>query len=74
MDKREFRYLTSELRRYELTEIERRFVDLTGRQFNQTGILSEQQETVLRGIYREKTRWNILTVRKRPSRKQMSFS
>ena len=50
MDKREFRYLTSELRRYELTEIEERFVDLTERQFSQRGALSEQQETVLRGI------------------------
>jgi hypothetical protein len=74
MDKREFRYLTSELRRYELTEIERRFVDLTGRQFNQTGVLSEQQETVLRGIYREKARWNICSARKRFSRKQVDFS
>jgi hypothetical protein len=75
MDKREFRYLTSELRRYELTEIEERFVDLTERQFSQRGALSEQQETVLRGIVREKAKWNILSLKKRASRRQMqSFS
>ena len=71
MDKREFRYLTSELKRYELTEIEKRFVDLTEKQFSQRGILSEQQETVLRGVYREKARWNIFPLKKRAARRQI---
>jgi len=64
MNGKEFKLLTSELKRYELTEIEKRFISLTGEHFNQWRVLSEQQETVLRGIYREKARWGPLSLKK----------
>jgi hypothetical protein len=71
MDGREFKSLASELRRYELTEIENQFVDLTEKHFDEKGTLSEQQETVLRGIHREKSKWSALFLKKRPLRRQI---
>jgi hypothetical protein len=64
MNGMEFKFLTSELKRYELTEIEKRFVSLAGEHFTRRGILSEQQETVLRGIYTEKKRWGFPSLKK----------
>ncbi len=45
------------LERYQLTELERKFVRTAEQQFNRTGSLSKEQETILECIYREKTRF-----------------
>ena len=46
--------IISGLRRFELTEGERRFVELVADYFNQTRTLTEQQKSILKGIYRDK--------------------
>lgn len=51
------RCIISGLDRYELTKLEQRFVESVEQYFKQTGKLTEQQESILEGLYREKTRW-----------------
>jgi len=58
MDNKRFRSIASALKHYRLTEMEKRFVELTEQVHNQNGILTEQQESILEGIYREKKRWS----------------
>ena len=54
MDKWRFKSIVSALKQYALTEGEKRFVDLTEHYFAEKGILNEEQESALEGIYREK--------------------
>jgi len=51
------RCVVSGLSKYELTELEQRFVQSVEQYFRQEGRLTEQQESILEGLYREKTRW-----------------
>jgi hypothetical protein len=37
--------------------MEKRFIELTGYYLDQNGVLTDQQESILEGIYREKKRW-----------------
>jgi hypothetical protein len=57
MDKGRFKSIVSALKQYPLTEVEKRFVRLTEQHFAEKGILNEEQESVLEGIYREKKKY-----------------
>jgi hypothetical protein len=57
MDKGRFRCIISALRRSELTSIERNFVLRVNEYFEKNSMLTEQQESILEGIHREKVRW-----------------
>ena len=48
--------IVSGLSRYELTELEQRFAQSVEQYYKQTGKLTEQQESILEGLYREKIR------------------
>ena len=52
-DKRLHRILVG-LKRYELTFRERQFIEAVEDYFNETGVLTDQQESILVGIYKEK--------------------
>jgi hypothetical protein len=41
----------------ELTSLERQFVGRVKEYFAKNGMLTEQQESILEGVYREKVRW-----------------
>ncbi len=56
MDKQRLECIISGLDRYELTGLEKRFVQSVGKYFKENSMLTEQQESVLEGVYREKTR------------------
>jgi len=49
--------MISGLKRPGLTEREKQFIESAAHHYNQTGGLTEQQESILEGIYREKTRF-----------------
>ncbi len=55
MDKERLECIMSGLNRYELTELEKRFVQSVRRHFKEKNMLTEQQESILEGVYREKT-------------------
>ena len=57
MDKGRVKSILSALKQCALTEGEKRFVDLIGLYFAEKGILNEEQESALDGIYREKRKW-----------------
>jgi len=48
--------IISGLKRLRLTEGEKQFTESVAQYYNQTGKLTEQQESISEGIYREKTR------------------
>jgi hypothetical protein len=56
MDKERLECILSGLNRYELTGLEKRFVTSVGQYFKEKSILTDQQESILEGVYREKTR------------------
>jgi hypothetical protein len=56
-DNERFRCIICALKHCGLTEIEKRFIELTGHYLDQNGVLTDQQESILEGIYREKKRW-----------------
>ena len=60
MDQKRFQSIVTCLSLYELNGIERRFVERAGEHFMLKGYLTEQQEAILEGIYREKLKWGIL--------------
>ena len=60
MDLKRFNYLVSRLNRFELTRREKQFFDLVRGSFREKGELTEEQEVILEGIYREKVRWHKL--------------
>jgi hypothetical protein len=45
----------SGLNRYELTALEKRFVQSVEQFFTKKSMLTDQQESILEGVYREKT-------------------
>ena len=54
MDQERFKCVLSLLERHELTLRERQFVEAVEKYFNENGKITDQQESVLEGIYREK--------------------
>jgi len=52
-----FKCIVARLGRYELTFLEKQFVGLVKEYFEKNGMITEQQESILEGIYREKMRW-----------------
>ncbi len=54
MDPKRFKHMLSLLERHELTMRERQFVEAVDKYFNQNGKVTDQQESVLEGIYKEK--------------------
>jgi uncharacterized membrane-anchored protein len=54
MDQERFKCILSLLERQELTFRERQFVEAVEKYFNENGKVTDQQESVLEGIYREK--------------------
>jgi len=57
MNTERLRCIVSGLNRYELTNLEQRFVESIDQYFKRTGKLTEQQESILEGLYMEKTRF-----------------
>jgi hypothetical protein len=55
MDKERLECIMSGLNRYELTGLEKRFVQLVEQYFKEKSMLTDQQESILEGVYREKT-------------------
>jgi hypothetical protein len=53
--KEQLERMMSGLKRPGLTEREKLFIESAANYFNQTGRLTEQQESILEGLYREKT-------------------
>jgi hypothetical protein len=54
MDKKRLHCIISGLNRYELTGLEKRFVQSVDRYFKEKSMLTDQQESILEGVYREK--------------------
>jgi uncharacterized membrane-anchored protein len=54
MDQERLKRILSLLERHELTLRERQFVQAVDMYFNENGKVTDQQESVLEGIYREK--------------------
>ncbi len=61
MDNQKFQSIINALKHYELTAMQKRFIELTGDYLNQNGVLTDEQESILEGIYREKKRWGKRT-------------
>jgi len=57
VDKERLWCIVSVLGRCELTALEKQFVERVKDHFEKNGILTDQQESILEGIYREKVRW-----------------
>ena len=57
MDKERIRSIVSALRGCELTYLEEQFVGRVKEYFEENGMLTEQQESILEGIYRGKIKW-----------------
>jgi len=57
MDKGRFGSMVTALGRCELTYLEKQFVGRIEEYFEENGMLTEQQESILEGIYRGKIRW-----------------
>ena len=55
MDKERLECILSGLNRYELTGLEKRFVQSVGQYFKEKSMLTERQESILEGVYKEKT-------------------
>jgi hypothetical protein len=49
---------------YELTLLEKQFVGRMKEYWEKDGMITEQQESILEGINREKTRWMKTTARR----------
>ena len=54
MDQKRFKCILSWLERHELTLREKQFVEAVEKYFNENGKVTDQQESVLEGIYKEK--------------------
>jgi len=57
MDKGRLKCIMSGLSRYELTFLEKRFIEAAKHCLEEQGGLTEEQESMLEGLYMEKTRW-----------------
>ena len=54
MDDKRLKCILVGLNRYELTLRERQFAERVKKHFKEKGVLTDQQESILEGIYREK--------------------
>jgi uncharacterized membrane-anchored protein len=54
MDQERLQYILSSLMQYELTLREKQFIEAVEKYFNRNGKITDQQKSVLEGIYREK--------------------
>ena len=52
--------ILSGLKRFELTQREKQFLELVKAYFGERGDLTEEQEAILEGLHREKTNWEKL--------------
>jgi hypothetical protein len=59
-----FKWIMTVLRRYELPLLEKQFVGGVKEYIQKNGMITEQQESILGGINREKIRWMKTTARK----------
>ena len=69
MDKARLNCIISGLSRYELTSLEKRFVEEVKLSLEKQGRLTEQRESVLESLYMEKTKWvrkGIINLAKNP--------
>jgi len=57
MDKGRLKSIISGLNRYELTPLEKRFIEAARLSLEKEGRLTEQRESVLESLYMEKTKW-----------------
>ena len=57
VDKEKFKCIVSVLMKCELSPLEKQFLSRVQEHFEKNGVLTDQQESVLKGIYREKLRW-----------------
>jgi len=57
MDRERLKCIVSALKQSELTSIERGFLQRVNEYFEKNSMLTEQQESILEGIHREKVRW-----------------
>ena len=57
MDKGRLKCIISGLSRYELTSLEKRFIEATKLSLEKQGSLTEQQEAMLESLNMEKARW-----------------
>ena len=64
MNKERFKCIVAILDHYELTLIERQFVERVKDYFGKNGMLTEQQESILGGIHAEKMRRGKTTTRR----------
>ena len=55
MDKERIECIMSGLNRFDLTGLGKRFVQSVGQYFKEKSMLTDQQESILEGVYREKT-------------------
>ena len=55
MDKERLTCIMSRLNRYELTGLEKRFVQSVEQYYKEKSMLTDQQESILEGVYRERT-------------------
>jgi uncharacterized membrane-anchored protein len=54
MDDKRLQCILVGLKRHELTLREKQFIEAVEKYFNEKGVLTDQQESILEGIYREK--------------------
>ncbi len=57
MDDNRLKCITSSLNRYRLTITERQLVESVERYFEEAGMLTDLQESILEDIFAERTRW-----------------
>jgi len=70
MEKGRLRRIIAGLSRYELTFLERRFIEAADQCLEGDDGLTEEQESILESLYMEKTRWikkGIIHLAKSPS-------
>jgi hypothetical protein len=63
VNSRRLKCIMAVLGRYELTLLEKQFVGLVKEYFEKNGMITEQQESILEGIFSEKIRWMKKTAR-----------
>ena len=73
MDEKRFYHILVELKYYDLNDLERRFLDAVIHSFQHEQRLTDQQESILEGLYREKVRWaRIGVIRRKHSGKSVN--
>ena len=57
MNKERLGSIVSALGHCEMTYLEKQFVERVNEYFKENGMLTQQQESILEGVFREKIRW-----------------